>query len=97
MSASTAPFYREQQGLDGSQLFQDLGALYLTQEQTGKSRNRAETKQDPKIDYPLQDSRNNRAEPQAHSTEPGETFLMFQWPSKNHLAYLSWSESLDDD
>uniref|UniRef100_A0A2D4KHI0 Receptor-type tyrosine-protein phosphatase-like N n=2 Tax=Micrurus paraensis TaxID=1970185 RepID=A0A2D4KHI0_9SAUR len=73
MSASTAPFYREQQGLDGSQLFQDLGALYLTQEQTGKSRNRAENKQDPKIDYPLQNSHNNlenRAESQAHLTEP---------------------------
>ncbi|KAL7991879.1 hypothetical protein Chor_016135 [Crotalus horridus] len=73
MSASTAPFYREQQGLDGSQLLQDLGALYLTQEQTGKSRNRAENKQDSKIDYPLQDSGNNlenRAESQAHSTEP---------------------------
>uniref|UniRef100_A0A8C6YA85 Protein tyrosine phosphatase receptor type N n=2 Tax=Naja naja TaxID=35670 RepID=A0A8C6YA85_NAJNA len=73
MSASTAPFYREQQGLDGGQLFQDLGTLYLTQEQTGKSRNRAENKQDPKIDYPLQDSHNNlenRAESQAHLTEP---------------------------
>nr|XP_028597081.1 receptor-type tyrosine-protein phosphatase-like N isoform X4 [Podarcis muralis] len=32
--ASTAPSYRGQQGLDGGQLFQDLGALYLTQEQT---------------------------------------------------------------
>ncbi|XP_033016060.1 receptor-type tyrosine-protein phosphatase-like N isoform X4 [Lacerta agilis] len=31
--ASTAPSYRGQQGLDGGQLFQDLGALYLTQEQ----------------------------------------------------------------
>ncbi|KAM6460489.1 receptor-type tyrosine-protein phosphatase-like N isoform 2-T2 [Liasis olivaceus] len=36
MGASTAPFYREQQGLDGGQLFQDLGALYLTQEQTDR-------------------------------------------------------------
>ncbi|XP_028597081.2 receptor-type tyrosine-protein phosphatase-like N isoform X3 [Podarcis muralis] len=32
--ASTAPSYRGQQGADGGQLFQDLGALYLTQEQT---------------------------------------------------------------
>lgn len=89
MSASTAPLYREQQGLDGSQLFQDLGALYLTQEQTGKSRNRAENKQDSKIDYPLQDSGHNlenRAESQAHSTEPGETFLIFQWPSKESFS-----------
>uniref|UniRef100_A0A670JQ18 Protein tyrosine phosphatase receptor type N n=1 Tax=Podarcis muralis TaxID=64176 RepID=A0A670JQ18_PODMU len=43
--ASTAPSYRGQQGLDGGQLFQDLGALYLTQEQTGKSRTMAP--QDP--------------------------------------------------
>ncbi|XP_063145015.1 receptor-type tyrosine-protein phosphatase-like N isoform X2 [Candoia aspera] len=73
MGASTAPFYREQQGLEGAQLFQDLGALYLTQEQTGKSRNRAQSKQDSKIEYPLQDSGDNpenRAEPQTHLTEP---------------------------
>ncbi|XP_007419889.1 receptor-type tyrosine-protein phosphatase-like N, partial [Python bivittatus] len=73
MGASTAPFYREQQGLDGGQLFQDLGALYLTQEQTGKSRNRAQNKQDSKIDYPLQDDGDNpenRAESQTHLTEP---------------------------
>ncbi|XP_062972869.1 receptor-type tyrosine-protein phosphatase-like N isoform X2 [Elgaria multicarinata webbii] len=35
--ASTAPSYRGQQGLDGGQLFQDLGALYLTQEQADRA------------------------------------------------------------
>lgn len=35
--ASSAPSYRGHQGLDNGQLFQDLGALYLAQEQTGKS------------------------------------------------------------
>ncbi|KAJ6651014.1 hypothetical protein lerEdw1_001185, partial [Lerista edwardsae] len=37
LGASSAPSYRGQQGLDGGQLFQDLGALYLAQAQTGKS------------------------------------------------------------
>ncbi|XP_060118000.1 receptor-type tyrosine-protein phosphatase-like N isoform X2 [Heteronotia binoei] len=34
---SSAPSYRGQQGLDGGQLFQDLGTLYLTQKQTGRA------------------------------------------------------------
>ncbi|XP_066467688.1 receptor-type tyrosine-protein phosphatase-like N isoform X2 [Tiliqua scincoides] len=51
--ASSAPSYRGQQGLDGGQLFQDLGALYLAQEQTGKSS--AKQKQDSGTNDLLQD------------------------------------------
>nr|XP_060628938.1 receptor-type tyrosine-protein phosphatase-like N [Anolis sagrei ordinatus] len=53
--ASTAPSYRGQQGLDGGQLFQDLGALYLTQEQSGKSRPRSQYKQSSRNSGVLQD------------------------------------------
>ncbi|XP_042335029.1 receptor-type tyrosine-protein phosphatase-like N isoform X2 [Sceloporus undulatus] len=53
--ASTAPSYRGQQGLDGGQLFQDLGALYLTQEQAGKSRPRGQHRQGSTNNGLLQD------------------------------------------
>ncbi|XP_061465380.1 receptor-type tyrosine-protein phosphatase-like N isoform X2 [Rhineura floridana] len=71
--ASTAPSYRGQQGLDGGQLFQDLGALYLTQEQAGKSRTMAQHKHNFRTDGPLQDygdSSEDGGEPQAALTEP---------------------------
>uniref|UniRef100_A0A670JQ52 Protein tyrosine phosphatase receptor type N n=1 Tax=Podarcis muralis TaxID=64176 RepID=A0A670JQ52_PODMU len=74
--ASTAPSYRGQQGLDGGQLFQDLGALYLTQEQTGKSRTMAQQKHDSRTDGPFPDygdSSEYRGEPRALLAEPGET------------------------
>ncbi|XP_054826059.1 receptor-type tyrosine-protein phosphatase-like N [Eublepharis macularius] len=52
----TAPSYRGQQGLDGGQLFQDLGALYLTQKQTGKSSTRDQQHtQDSRTDGSIQD------------------------------------------
>nr|XP_034982724.1 receptor-type tyrosine-protein phosphatase-like N [Zootoca vivipara] len=66
--ASTAPSYRGQQGLDGGQLFQDLGALYLTQEQAGKSRTMAQQKHDSRTDGPFPDhgeSSEYRGEPRA--------------------------------
>ncbi|XP_028597056.2 receptor-type tyrosine-protein phosphatase-like N isoform X4 [Podarcis muralis] len=71
--ASTAPSYRGQQGADGGQLFQDLGALYLTQEQTGKSRTMAQQKHDSRTDGPFPDygdSSEYRGEPRALLAEP---------------------------
>uniref|UniRef100_A0A6J0TJK6 Receptor-type tyrosine-protein phosphatase-like N isoform X2 n=1 Tax=Pogona vitticeps TaxID=103695 RepID=A0A6J0TJK6_9SAUR len=56
---STAPSYRGQQGLDGGQLFQDLGALYLTQGQASKYRPRTQHKQDFRKDGNLQDFEDN--------------------------------------
>ncbi|XP_053132149.1 receptor-type tyrosine-protein phosphatase-like N isoform X2 [Hemicordylus capensis] len=70
--ASAAPSYRGQQGLDGGQVFQDLGALYLTQEQTGKSSTRAQHKQESRTDNLLQDygdSFENGREPRTPLTE----------------------------
>ncbi|KAL8183002.1 UNVERIFIED_CONTAM: hypothetical protein K2H54_011720, partial [Gekko kuhli] len=52
---SGAPSYRGQQGLDGGQLFQDLGGLYLTQKQTGKSSTRDQHAQVPRTGSSLQD------------------------------------------
>ncbi|XP_033016050.1 receptor-type tyrosine-protein phosphatase-like N isoform X3 [Lacerta agilis] len=71
--ASTAPSYRGQQGLDGGQLFQDLGALYLTQEQAGKSRTMAQQKHDSRTDGPFLDygdSSEYRGEPRPLLAEP---------------------------
>uniref|UniRef100_A0ACB8G1I2 Uncharacterized protein n=1 Tax=Sphaerodactylus townsendi TaxID=933632 RepID=A0ACB8G1I2_9SAUR len=52
---STAPSYRGQQGLDGGQLFQDLGTLFLTQKQTGKSSSKDQHTQDSRTEGFLQD------------------------------------------
>ncbi|XP_044294294.1 receptor-type tyrosine-protein phosphatase-like N isoform X2 [Varanus komodoensis] len=71
--ASTAPSYRGQQGADGGQLFQDLGALYLTQEEAGKSKARVLNKQNSKTDSPLQDygeSSEDGRKSWAHLAEP---------------------------
>uniref|UniRef100_A0A803T983 Protein tyrosine phosphatase receptor type N n=1 Tax=Anolis carolinensis TaxID=28377 RepID=A0A803T983_ANOCA len=71
--ASTAPSYRGQQGLDGGQLFQDLGALYLTQEQAGKSRPRGQHRQSSRNSGVLRDYGENSeagAESQAHLEDP---------------------------
>uniref|UniRef100_A0A8D2Q8E0 Protein tyrosine phosphatase receptor type N n=1 Tax=Varanus komodoensis TaxID=61221 RepID=A0A8D2Q8E0_VARKO len=76
--ASTAPSYRGQQGADGGQLFQDLGALYLTQEEAGKSKARVLNKQNSKTDSPLQDygeSSEDGRKSWAHLAEPGESIL----------------------
>ncbi|KAH0621206.1 hypothetical protein JD844_022279 [Phrynosoma platyrhinos] len=71
--ASTAPSYRGQQGLDGGQLFQDLGALYLTQEQAGKSRPRGQHRQGSRNNGVLQDygeSSEAGGESQIHLEDP---------------------------
>ncbi|XP_077176913.1 receptor-type tyrosine-protein phosphatase-like N isoform X3 [Paroedura picta] len=67
---SSAPSYRGQQGLDAAQVFQDLGALYLTQKQMGKSSTRERHMQDSMTEGSLQDYGRNGGGPWTQVAEP---------------------------
>uniref|UniRef100_A0A8D0HQ46 Protein tyrosine phosphatase receptor type N n=1 Tax=Sphenodon punctatus TaxID=8508 RepID=A0A8D0HQ46_SPHPU len=73
--ASPLPSYRGQLGLDGGQLFQDLGALYLAQGKPGRTGTRAQQDQDFRATKPPRDYGDGYQEAKPVSSPPADPAL----------------------